>query len=841
MSNKYFVHSFLMKAKKLESEEVIAVYMPSEISSYWEKVISVDRAFGFKIATFRDYHFHHHKDVICMSMDDKALMGKEPWLLLDPHIDYENSVYTANFLLNRYQRFLHKRIEIAKQYEKTKKYETLLQYEPHLVSAKIKPLLQNVSLSKLLLLENYKQYLSSWIFFDFMRRKDSYLENNNTTVLLQARNSENYWSFPEEWGICVKDSEYVLMSKDFLVNNKRTSYAYTLNFERRESDLLIDISTSTKPWLMTPLINPVTGFINIPKGNKTRSLYIWNEETSRIQQLKLRISPGYGGMYATSSNIYTQELGGELPNINQICKDPSIHNGKYFISTVPQNSNDRVKPAQRGLHYNDKYYLVKNFSEILNYLELYHSKPELIKSGLSSSLKGGSVFIDDPLESRDNEEIVLTYATTINSSIFEERFEKALRSFVVKETISNGETKPNSYNNHARYKMENIGGGVFQFYDRKRMMEKAFYVRLVNASKYMYLMRGLDTSVDLPEDAFYKRMELIKNEFLREEQIKLQSPGLAILELENLKGEVNDNKVATERGMLELGWLTQCFHKKDMTDKELENKLSSCIADLFIRKGFVNQMIEECKKVSQPFVCYFPFKEPVTLISGEEGYIFTVFRVENGIVQVKYSTISENWMCIDDAILKLKESERHNVFTSKHNDYEFSSMILKECKEQNAVVIFQEKQMPSFLKKMKRVPFRVATYLVSDNLPHITNLNKDNMASSGAFMIESKGECLSVPPKSSKIQIIQSQSKQTNNKPFSVRATARYKTNDMNRENRWIIYSAIHAMRFISLTYDGFINMPLPAHLYEKHFKRYLKDISLQSKKNKDYEKIIKV
>ena len=133
MSNKYFVHSFLMKAEKLENEEVIAVYMPSEISSYWEKVISVDRAFGFKIATFRDYHYHHHKDLICMSMDDKALMGKEPWLLLDPHIDYENSVYTANFLLNRYQRFLHKRIEIAKQYEKTTKYETLLQYEPHLV------------------------------------------------------------------------------------------------------------------------------------------------------------------------------------------------------------------------------------------------------------------------------------------------------------------------------------------------------------------------------------------------------------------------------------------------------------------------------------------------------------------------------------------------------------------------------------------------------------------------------------------------------------------------------------------------------------------------------------
>ncbi|WP_255292253.1 hypothetical protein [Bacillus cereus] len=201
----------------------------------------------------------------------------------------------------------------------------------------------------------------------------------------------------------------------------------------------------------------------------------------------------------------------------------------------------------------------------------------------------------------------------------------------------------------------------------------------------------------------------------------------------------------------------------------------------------------------------------------------------------------EKWMCIDKEILNLKESEKHNVITLKQNDYEFSSMILKECKEQNAVVVFQEKQIPSFLMKMKRLPFRVATYLVSDDLPHITNLNKDNMASSGAFMIESNGECLSVPPKSSKEQIVQSQSKQTNNKPFSVRTTSKYKTNDMNKENRWSIYSSIHALRFISLTYAGFINMPLPVHLYEKHYKKYIKNICLQSNKIKDYEKSIKM
>ncbi len=57
---------------------------------------------------------------------------------------------------------------------------------------------------------------------------------------------------------------------------------------------------------------------------------------------------------------------------------------------------------------------------------------------------------------------------------------------------------------------------------------------------------------------------------------------------------------------------------------------------------------------------------------------------------------------------------------------------------------------------MKRVSLRVATLLVSKALPHITNLNKNNMASSAAFMIESKGECLSILPKSSEVQIVQS-------------------------------------------------------------------------------------
>ncbi|MFA2604383.1 hypothetical protein ABR763_19870 [Bacillus cereus] len=803
------IHEAILKQETLQKIKVSCFYMPKSFTSHWEKVQELDKSF-MKLSTFREVIQSEYQDVICVNFSSNALMGLEPFLLLDNDGDHS----TAPLIYEDFIQFIIKKINWVIQNGKNeikkkiadRLYDQMILIQ---VSEIISQQFSVCTLDELLQMGSMNMYMKSWICNYYVKnvRRIAHLFQG---LLLEGKNQRNHFHLPEKWYVSTYESDYEVVSEirelkyEKFKKTQVDYFSYVINFNvelNQIGDLIIRPHLKVRSWAMNIERN---GLIYMPDG-KTRSFYVVKNSKLlrfKIQKYNGRIAFCFG--YDIGKFIGKNLNGLELVDI---LIDLPKYKGQYMVPvmTAYDKSLGGENNLEPGVHQNEHLIIFRSFMETINLLELNHIFPEPVShKNAKETLQQNVVVLDSNLDEVPTE---ITVEVIDSNHNIVEIAKAALRNLVEGKQPSNPEkTKDFSFR---RFQLVDESENVIAFFDKQSAKNTVIKFNLFPNKEF--LCNELCSDLDI-DDSIYQRQKEIK------EQLPIINKGtdkVAVLAaIKKMYGKKYDSYRAFKKGALEANRISQMYHPVEEAE-DIETKMISSIKDILLRFGFKNQRIENYMNATKGLKFYFPVIEEDIMVNGTKGFIGLVFKIENGIEKVKYA--NSEWLDIYSAILHLQlNSIKNAIFTKEADVLKFVFETVKE--DSDGILIFERAKVP---EKVNMMDYKKPYVIISDS-PYISNIQKGKV-SSGKFIIKSNDAYYIVHSSPANMKMNQGMLKQTNNQYMAHIHPLKLNIYNVTKEEvEHNIAVGINSMRGISLTTNNFTKLPFVLHLYQNHFKSFL-------------------
>jgi len=781
-------HSLRVLAKDFYEQFIQVVYLPEETRIFLEQIQEKDFEKEFRLSEFRSIILGRYPQVIMVDFSKQALEGIQPWLYMK-----EDATVMMGKLIHT--RFINWSIRLFKSREKDIQIPDVVRND--LVEQ------NRVSISDCFSFHSVKRVLNSWFIMQFVQRKK--------TLVWEVPNKDGIHKqleFPEEWFYCFNGSEYEAVSAPIPITELKNkndakqyaSYVISVHFEEvgSSSEYILHVKSSLRRWIYKPLLQAGKSFF--PRNHR-RSLYLIKSESGRRTMIRFPMNSYNNKVYLSFYN-QTIEMFEELgftPNLSVILSQPSSFSHTEPLSAlIPYKADDKNYPnvIEAGISRNEKMLLFNMFSGCFPSLNNNHPETRLIETP-RTSLKGGSISIEHPSSKLDETMVIELFSR--NNDL----------QFIIEEALSLFVKELKDY--ESRFTLKRLGECQFQIIDES--FQSALHITFVNQRNVLHLIQDLEA---VPGGSkFASERKRIKE---IQETLTVDHKGAvySLIEIKNYDNNPqSDPKNAIEKGFVEVKRLTQCFHPIDLlSHEEKVQKIKSCLADMLARKGFVNQMISVYKDLLSENTYYFPICLPIRSTDKKDGSIYIMTRMKNGEVHVKHK--GTDWMSLEDSLLFLTSKNKQKQFQTGNHD--FVRFIEEEAKSKEDIVVFQRDELPDYFVNLddEDYPFTLAVFDVSPHRnPYIEYIDKYGAPSAGTFLAESNGEYFAVPPKINTKTGKNYNTKQDVNSVFQTRHTLRL---NVSRPNDKVAIS-LHLMRNLSITFNYFLNHPLPYHLLGYHRK----------------------
>jgi hypothetical protein len=810
------VHALRCHKDHLKTKYVQVVYFPKETYLFLEKL--KDR-FQY-ITSFNDIrtllNWEYYNEIILVNFSDQALRGEEPWIYLS-----EEGYRTIG--LDIHQSFLRWLKDVLESKE--------LSLPIELNDCEV--LESNLSVFNFFHFGSRNSILSALLLYDFVKSpkqlKHDYVinpleggaEGKKKRVL-----SESYILFPEKWYFKVNGLETEAVSdicsnQDFLnrarkigitdrereiLSNQFFMYVLSVKIKAGDTpdDVIVEIRSSTHLPVHAPLY--VKGEFKMSDKEK-RSLYIVNENFSnKMIHLSMTHLKNRNAVFIGYKSTEAFKRIGFTPYPRGILSKPSDYYVSYpiraFIPYVPEDKNRNSNRMERGVSRIEKKALFDMFHGVHSYLPLAYNTEE-IKIG-SMSLIGNKSYLGSG-RTMLNEEMhvhIISYDDQILDII-----EKVLLEWNL-----DPDTKiSNSLMEVVRYDVKKISKLEYELLDRHNnacALTIYFHIR----PDLIHLTEAMNYSMD------DKNATREMNTKIRIQDIINQVPAEAniqyvLAQIDKYSDyDKEDPYQAIHKGFNEVNHIVQCFHPLESSQKSI---IKSALADLFVRKGLTNQMLHKNSQLFSKKTYYFPRCVKIK-VNNNEGFLYILAKMENGIISIKY--LESEWMDIAQSLTYLKKS---NIRKSlRESNIQFTHFIEAHAKTLDDVVVFEKIKLQDKSLEKYNNPSKLDFILVvydndSNRTPYIEVNDSNGVVSNGAVTIKTDGKYMLVPPKLNTSQLNMNLTKKESNQFYSFRNTTEMQLNIEDNE----VVAAVHLMKGIALTYDSYLNDPLPLHVMKHHLK----------------------
>ncbi len=848
--NGLLVHEATLNAETAQSIRVPAFYLPQRFIHCWEELIGLDSTTEQRVKTnsFREITHSRYREVICTNFTSRALLGQEPFLLLRPSV----SDHKVFLIYHQFIRFFEQKVKYFLQNlnnngNKPSKDFVLpeLEIENDSEIHRTEETLYDLSQMK-----GYKIYLSAW-FADqyqhrihdviqmdhFQMRKFYGTKKDKKTSLVPS----SMYYFPNEWytttydvhsqiasGLQLTKSEPNKQGDGEYTSKLLFSYFINLDFDKEvDESISIRFFVSIKRWLMHMEKN---GELYMPRKN-SRSLYIMNHQLNKMVRLRFH---EYNNQLQIINRFdiadYLKSI--EMPSLESIVTNLYEYRNQYLIPyQVYDKGLEDHNNVEVGAHPNEQLIMFQAFMEAFPFLELRHTDFEKVENdNLVEDLEYQRILLSDVLERKEENIDIEVFA---ESKHYVEQAKLALRR-LVEGTTDEGEQMDEQFkeNNVTRYQLQESNDPNECTDDDHlqysyRLLDKqtgwiAAQLSIRHYPQYENLARPLEMVLDRDSEQ-QKRIQEIRNVLAA---VPREGPTLTLVHIgkEPKKGGIKygskmDPKKSVKKGLLETKRISQMFHTFPDKDK-LQHIMLSSVSDLLVRKGFHNQRAKYLAAATQRFTYYFPMKVKVDLYNGNSGFMLVLFRMHQGILNVKFK--ETDWLELDQAIVHLSASNKPHLI--EQEEEMFLPFFMPYCKDEKAVLVFRNWELPEVIRmqvEKGKFPYKLALFYHGKDIPYISNMSKGKV-STGKFMVKTKEEFLCVPPKAAQMKFNQSQTKQTHNRKMQRVVPMKIKVINAKEDNE--IAVALHMMRSSALTWQTFLRNPLPYHLFDKHMKEFCTD-----------------
>jgi hypothetical protein len=784
-TKQFIFHSLLIKKEDFQDKLVQVVYLPKETAQFFRERIGEEPSFDYKlaIAEFRSIIQSRYKEVLWADFSYDALTGVHPWLYL-----VESAKPVVGYLIH--SRFLN---WVSRHY-KSKKQEV---YIPKLVRE------EELSVHPIPIAEFFgraadKKLVSSWFLYHFCKA-----QKQLSWSVPNTSGEEKELTFPEEWFFNFNGSNFEAVSAPLHITTLKNeengeqfaSYVISLHFEEDNDQLIMHVKSSLRRWNYKPLLQD--GKLSFPRRHR-RSLYIITKNRTGRHMNRLLINE-YNQKVMMSYYKHSIEMFEEMgftPNLPVILANPKqFYHSSPMVALIPYKQDDKGYPnlVEAGISKAEKTRIFDMFQEVFPFLKLAHEAPRSL-STLPISLRGGTVVLDHPEEvfpEQVNVEIYTKEPSVIN---------------LIKEAFTN--LTKDIKNGSSRFRFKVIDPMNFSLYDS--LTGKEIKVVLIDRSDLVYLTEDLPAASGGKASAERQRMKEIVS--------ALPPANLTtycLIEIGKYeKNKMSDPKQAIEKGFVETKRLTQCFFSLDdlKTESEKQQKIKICIADILARMGFTNQMFTTYKESFKDYIYYFPKVIPTT-VEKKAGFIYVMARMKDAKMAFKYK--GTGWMSLEDSLHYLNAGNRKKLFQASKQDY--LRFLEDEMKTKEDVLVLQKDEVPNIFQDMEDFdyPFTMAVFDVAAHRNPYIDYQAKGIPSTGAFIVESRGEYFGIPPKFNDKTGKNYNTKQDINAVFRNRQTYRLTLTEQIDS----IATNLFLMRNLAITYNYYTNNPLPYHLLHYHEK----------------------
>ena len=784
MKKQVHFHSLRVLSKDFSHQFIQVVFLPEETQRFLsETLMKVDMEKDLRFSEFRSILLGRYSEVTIVDFSQQALDGRQPWLYLTENAAPHTGLLAHARFLNWVKRLL--------QSKKVDLDLSLLEHQKEMEQKRI-------TVGDSLTFSSAKRVLNSWFIYQFVQasKKTIWKVPNKDGI-------DKELSFPEEWFYCYNGTEFEAVSAPILLAELKEngepqygSYVISLHFVEVEQSYEYEmyVKTSLRRWIYNPLFKDGKYFF--PRNHK-RSLYLIKSDAGQRKMIRFPMNKFKNKVYLSFYN-QTVEMFEELgftPNLPVILANPgNFYFSEPLAALIPYKTDDKNYPnvIEAGISRNEKMLLYQMFIERFPYLANAHPEVRLISTP-RTTLKGGSLSLEHPLRSYRNDMIIELFS---KNEELPKILEEALFLFV--KELKGYET---------RFQLVKFDERHYQIIDVTSTF--VFNLTFVDRSDALSVTQDLEAVNGKKSAAERKRIKEIKQ--------TLSDQGKLIYSLIEIHSYAynpdSDPKQAIEKGFVEVNRLTQCFHPiEKLKHKEQVQIMKSCLADIFTRKGFVNQMITVYQELLSRKTYYFPLNLPV-VIAKNKGHLYVMSRMKNGEIHVKYK--DTEWMSIEESLVYLTENNKRNLF--QVGDHDFISFIEEIAKDKHDVVAFQKLELPQYYSDLDDddFPYTLAIFDGAfDRNPYIENIS-DGVPSTGTFIVESKGEYYAVPPKLPDPKGKNILTKQDINKVFQIRHPLRMNISTLDDD----VAISLYLMCNLSITFNTFLNHPLPYHLLRHHRK----------------------
>ncbi|WP_316568863.1 hypothetical protein [Neobacillus sp. YIM B06451] len=772
-------HSFLLDTSFFRNKEIKVVYFPAETSKYLDK-FKDGYKWEKKISTFRPVMQGIYADkVICANFTDKAFKGEEPWLFLSDEAPRNAGTLIHYSFLNWLQTVLEK------------------DHPGLLFPEELRFLELNTCLFPLYEVSGFhhrKMILSSYIGYQFVKsEKKSFFEYT-------SRDGEKHLQLPEHWYISWDGNQYEIISAPVFPThfigkkeiNQKQCFSYVLSFSFEENEdtdgIIVHLHSLKRRWNYKPLIK--AGKLDFPRKDK-RTIYLYDFDKNLL--FTLPINEYEGNVYISFSKLNKEMLSTiNFDNnfLKKVLESPSkFYNNKPLAAFIPYKLDDKngSNRLESGLSKYEKHFLFKMFESAFPSLTNPYQNSDIVEMK-NTSLRGGSVWIDDT-RVRINEKAIIEVWSENNK---------------VLEWISHSFNKWNDVNEkYKRYEIIQESLNEYHFYDKRNNHQLAMKVeiKVMNGNKELVA----DLLMDSPNPEL-KRIAEISSKLVMPEEIIY-----SIIEIGEYKYDKKaDPKRAIRKGFNEAGRITQFFHPIESKPlSQQKSIINSVLADLLARKGLTNQMIHDYRELFSKYNFYFPYQLEVKRGAFKPQYLYMLVRMKNARIEVKYP--NTDWMTVEESLIYLNQKNLKTLLKDGNRDY--TLFIEQNVNNKSDVVVFEKNKKPEKYAE-DDLEFNIVTYDVERSRnPFIMNM-VNGIPSTGTFLVRNGNEYFSIPPKlTTDKKVPMSVTSHDSNIPFKSRHTFRVQMQQPNDE----IATCLHLMRNIAITFNSYINNPLPIHLVRHH------------------------
>lgn len=834
-------HSLRLHKNKLNVESVKLVYFQNITAAiFTSHRDEITDEWAVTISEFSRILAAKYPEVIYSNFSDGVWQTHEPWLVVEEKTSDEK-------IKHIYREFLGWFIKVVKE-EALNFYGLPLearngnQLVIQLVSAQklFSSTIRNAVLPRLYLRQfpELPKQLKWEYEYTAKGKKDK-----KTEVIIPGKHEEKTFNFPKQWFYtdgeggaeivseaqplpCLIDfAEYLITKKgldiDIEVYKKQYfRYVFTIECEsENETDeVIFHIKSSVRRMIYSPLYNRELENYFFPRGHK-RTLYVEELSSNRLLQFPLnsKDNKAFISMYNETVKLFT-ELGFDLfPQ--SVLKNPS-----YFYQSetrnvfIPYKTDDKrhLNLIESGISKLEKKFIYDMFQGTFPELEqAYESwklvplkNPTLLQNivALGPVISNGPKDMNIEVVSKEN---LFPYLTDIfvNWGKYEDKQKR--NPYVVKKTSKQ----------------------TYELLDINNTKNVLLKINFIIRKSWLHITEPMNygkmEKADLEEK---RRIEILKLfDKLKEEnkknaqkestvsEKKAEPISYVLLEIDDYgkNGKLtteNDPYNIIKKTFLENNRIVQCFHplihNSNTTNKSI---LKSSLTDLFARRGITNQMHSIYHDLFSKHVYYFPVLYTKKDKKDKVEYLYIMAKFENGNLTFKYSNTA--WMSLEQSIVYLGSQDLQNQW--KKGSQEYTTWIESQITEPNSVAVFDNRYLPKGWK-FSKLPFNVAVYdVTSEKSPYIEKLDKENMPSAGTFMVKDGRYYYSVPPKLRTSQQLNKLVKLELKDPISHRRTMKLTMIHDDAD----IAASIHLMRGIPITFDSYVNHPLPLHLLRHHIK----------------------